>query len=136
MAISKIGNLILAVSDLERSLRFYRDILGLKVVRTIPGDFVFLDGGGVTLALRQAPGIGSGQCRDELSFETDDVRAVYAELQSKGVSFTRPPRAVTGDGRGDLYAADFRDPDSHILSITGWVPNEGAPAGGEPDAGR
>jgi predicted lactoylglutathione lyase len=28
---------------------------------------------------------------------------------------------VTGDGNRELYATDFRDPDGHILSITGWV---------------
>jgi catechol 2,3-dioxygenase-like lactoylglutathione lyase family enzyme len=119
---TKIGNVILTVEDLDRPVGFYSDMLGLKVTRSIPGDFVFLDGGGVTLALRQASRPGPVVLGDvEVSFDVDDVQATYLSLKSKGVAFRTPPRAVTEDAEHrQLLAADFRDPDQHILSITGW----------------
>jgi catechol 2,3-dioxygenase-like lactoylglutathione lyase family enzyme len=113
---------ILAVSDLERSTRFYRDVLGLSVGSPGGGEFVFLDGGGVTLALRQLDGGRTVTPGDaEVSFEVDDVAAVFSALSSRGVAFARPPRPVTEAGGKRLLAADFRDPDGYVLSITGWT---------------
>jgi methylmalonyl-CoA/ethylmalonyl-CoA epimerase len=120
VGISRISNVILTVSSLNRALTFYRDTLGMKVNATIEGEFAFLDGGGVVLAMRETkektnPGL------TEVVFEVPDVKAKYEELKSKGVTFPYPPRAVTGNDQMDLYATDFRDPDGHILSITSWV---------------
>ncbi len=120
--LSRIAKVILSVNDLEKSVAFYRDVLGMTKSST-PGEFAFLDGGGVTLALRSAaragPVIPGGV---EISFEVGDVGATYQELKSKGVTFPYPPRAVTHSGDMELLATDFRDPDGHVLSITGWVP--------------
>lgn len=120
MGIFKVSNIILTVTDLEKAVAFYRDVLGMKVNAIIAGEFAFLNGGGVVLALREAtdrpnPGL------TEIVFEVDDVRTTYEELKSKGVVFPYQPRAVTGNETSELYATDFRDPDGHILSITSWI---------------
>ncbi len=49
------------------------------------------------------------------------MRAAHAEMSARGVPFRTPPRAVTGDATRELWAADFRDPDGHLASVTGWV---------------
>ena len=51
----------------------------------------------------------------EVVFSVDDIEAAYQALRSRGVDFRREPRPVTGD----QHAADFRDPDGHVLSIFG-----------------
>lgn len=114
--LSRLGIVMLGVRDLERSIRFYRDTLGLPM-QIASGDFAFFDGGGVTLSLRRAPALkdpaedGSA----EFVFTVDDVDATYESLRSRGVEFRIAPRVVTGD----QLAADFRDPDGHVLSIFG-----------------
>jgi catechol 2,3-dioxygenase-like lactoylglutathione lyase family enzyme len=123
VTISKISNVILTVSSLERALTFYRDVLGMRVNSTIPGEFSFLDAGGIILALREArvkpnPGL------TEIVFEVKDVMETYEELKVKGVAFPYPPRAVTGNETSDLYATNFQDPDGHTLSITSWIPKK------------
>lgn len=123
MPISKISNVILTVSNLDKELSFYRDVLGMRVNSVIPGDFAFLDGGGIVLALRQGreklnPGL------TEVVFEVEDVMATYEELKKKGVAFPYAPRAVTENKTSDLHATDFRDPDGQILSITSWIPKK------------
>ncbi|MDH3260235.1 MAG: VOC family protein [Acidimicrobiia bacterium] len=119
--LSKISNIILRVGELERSLEFYRDRLGMTVLGA-SGTFAFLDGGGVTLVLNaigtemeaNPPGLV------EVVFEVDDVDAAHLALTEAGVQFRLEPRVVmSSDGR-DLLAADLRDPDGNILSITGW----------------
>jgi catechol 2,3-dioxygenase-like lactoylglutathione lyase family enzyme len=116
----RLANLILPVSDLGKSEAFYRDTLGLKEQGNVPGEFVFFDAGAVTLAIRETGRrVVAGET--EISFEVPDVKSAYESLKSK-VEFSRPPRMVTGNEKSELYATDFKDPDGHILSITGWVP--------------
>ncbi len=91
MRLTQISNVMLGTTDLARSLTFYRDTLGLTVQFEIPG-FVFLSAGGVA-----------------------DVTAAHETLQARGVEFLNAPRNVTGD----QWAANFRDPDGHLLSIFG-----------------
>jgi len=115
------GNLLILVSDLAKSQRFYRETLGLKMTGGIPGEFAFFEWGGITLALRKTDR-PIAKCLCEISFQVDDVRATFNSLSKKGVAFTKPLRAVTEDGKRELLASDFRDPDGHVLSIAGWVP--------------
>src|SRR5438094_1169852 len=43
---TRIGHVHLTVADLERSLRFYRDVLGFEVTTRYGSDAVFLSAGG------------------------------------------------------------------------------------------
>jgi catechol 2,3-dioxygenase-like lactoylglutathione lyase family enzyme len=114
--LSRVGFLLLEVRDLERSLAFYRDGLGL-MVKGSSGEFAFLDGGGVTLGLRPVPRQTAPGERPavEVVFAVEDIDAAHRALERRGVEFRVPPRLVSGD----QLAADFRDPDGHVLSIFG-----------------
>jgi len=113
--VAGIGNLILAVNDMPRSLAFYRDALGLPV-RFASGEFAFLQAGAVTLCLRHAAGAAAaGHDEVEIVFDVADIHSAYETLKGRGIAFRVEPRAVTGD----LWATDFRDPDGHLLSIFG-----------------
>src|SRR5262249_22980996 len=121
--LSRIGHVILRVSDLKRSTAFYRDTLGLPLKFAFEG-FAFFDAGGITLALNENQSVAGkvSELSHEIVFDTADIHAAFAALKSRGVEFTREPRIVTSDATHDLLATDFRDPDGHVLSITGRVP--------------
>ena len=114
--LTRINNIMLGATDLARSLAFYHEMLGLDVQMEMPG-FAFLNGGGVTLALSEAharlatPLAGAV----EVVFGVTDVTAAHAALHARGVEFLNAPRNVSGD----QWAANFRDPDGHLLSIFG-----------------
>jgi len=111
-----IGIVMLGVRELARSLAFYRDALGLPL--TFASDeFAFLKAGAVTLGLRRAADLTetNDERRMELVFAVEDVDRAYERLRERGVAFRVMPRVVTGD----QLAADFRDPDGHVLSILG-----------------
>jgi catechol 2,3-dioxygenase-like lactoylglutathione lyase family enzyme len=114
--ITGIGNIILSVRSMERSLAFYRDAVGLGVRMAGP-EFAFLEAGGVTLCLRQSAQMqaASDGVGVEIVFDVRDVQSAYEALKARGVAFRIEPRIVTGS----LWAADFRDPDGHVLSIFG-----------------
>ena len=116
----KLSNVIILVTDLERSAKFYGETLGMKETGRVPNEFVFFAAGASTLAIRKTS-IKPVPGNTELSFEVPDVRATYQSLRSK-VKFSQPPRAVTENATNELVATDFRDPDGHLLSITSWVP--------------
>lgn len=116
MKLTQIGVVMLGVTDLNRSVAFYRDKLGVSVKQEIPG-FAFLDGGGVTLCLSQplARATGPAASATEIVFSVEDVRAAYEVLRGRGVQFTHEPRNVSGP----MWAANFEDPDGHRLSVFG-----------------
>jgi catechol 2,3-dioxygenase-like lactoylglutathione lyase family enzyme len=130
VALANISNIILRVGELGRSLEFYGDRLGMTVIGATE-TYAFLDGGGVTLALNaigeEVEAIGEEVEAHrpglvELVFEVDDVRMTHAAMEQAGVRFRVAPRVVMSSGDRELLAADFRDPDGHVLSITGWRP--------------
>ena len=123
VSLGSSGNLLILVSDLKKSVEFYQGTLGLKMTGGVPGDFAFFQWGGITLALHAFDG-PIASCRCEISFSVPNVKEVYAALSKKGVAFTRPLRAITGNATHEMLASDFRDPDGHVLSITGWVPKK------------
>ena len=108
------------VADLEKSLHFYRDLLGLRELRRIENE-----GGRFTLVFLAAPGddaaqveltynwdpedYGIGRAFGHLAYEVEDIYAACEKLQAGGVTINRPPR----DGR----MAFVRSPDNISVEL-------------------
>ena len=115
--LSKITSIMLGVRDLEQALSFYRDKLGLKVKMQEAQQLALLDAGPVTLGLspghvRLAPQVNGAT---EVVFRVEGVRAARQSLIDRGIAFLNEPRQVTPTE----WAAHFRDPDGHLLSVFG-----------------
>jgi catechol 2,3-dioxygenase-like lactoylglutathione lyase family enzyme len=122
--INKIGHVVLHVSDLERSARFYTEVLGFAIsdVYTealMPGGMVFMrcnaDHHGVALIGGLAGASRSAEL-NHMAFEVsslDEVLRAREHLKRHGV-------AIDFEGRrraGCQIAIEFRDPDGHRLEI-------------------
>jgi catechol 2,3-dioxygenase-like lactoylglutathione lyase family enzyme len=121
----RANRVILRVTNLDTSVRFYRDQVGLPFQSTFD-EFAVFGGDGMTLMLQQvdrkSTGLSTGlSALTEVVLESADVMKIYQEMKGRGVVFLREPFAATTDGSRVLYAANFKDPDGHVLSITGWV---------------
>ena len=112
----------LAVSDLDRAIGFYCEVLGfeleernesLKWARVDPG----LEG--VTLGLGEQP-TPRGSASVSLNFGVADVDAARAALEAKGVRFTGPTRTIPGV----VVLADFEDPDGNRIRLAGHPERE------------
>lgn len=119
--LTRVVSVMLGVHDLEASTRFYMETLGLKARLQSP-QIVLLDAGAIILGLspghaRLAPQANSPQINGatEVAFGVDDIRTAFTGLKDKGVSFLSEPRQATDKE----FAAHFRDPDGHLLSIFG-----------------
>jgi catechol 2,3-dioxygenase-like lactoylglutathione lyase family enzyme len=119
------NRVIVRVANLTSSIAFYRDQVGLRLQSTFD-EFAVFGGDGMTLMLQQVDRQSSGpstglSALTEIVLESPDVMRSYQDMKARGVAFMREPFAATTDGSRVLYAAPFKDPDGHVLSITGWV---------------
>jgi predicted enzyme related to lactoylglutathione lyase len=85
----KLGYVIEFVSDMNRAVKFYRDVLGLQLTFESPGWSEFVTGE-TTLALHPASQKNAAGTV-ELGFMVPDVQEFHKEMGAKGVQFTMPP---------------------------------------------
>lgn len=84
------SRLIIRPRDRERSLAFYRDVLGLAVYREFPGGTVFFLGNGHL----EISGRGHDGPEPDLVLwaQVRDLDAAVAELRAKGVAIDKGPK--------------------------------------------
>ncbi|MCE5180887.1 MAG: VOC family protein [Betaproteobacteria bacterium] len=96
MQIKALGHAVLRVRNLERSLAFYRDVLGMREVARYRGKMVFFSLGANhhdlglmeigTQAVDADPGaVGLYHLAFKVGDSLDELRAVKAELEASGV---------------------------------------------------
>ncbi len=122
---ARMASLIVYVHDLDESRAFYGDLLGLRQVvdEADEAGSVRFDAGVTVLDLRRAAdyGITLAPQRDDSSdtvFLVDDVEAVSAALEKRGVTFARRRSYEIGK------VIDFYDPNGHRLML--YEPSEKA----------
>jgi catechol 2,3-dioxygenase-like lactoylglutathione lyase family enzyme len=127
----RLAVITLAVDDLERSLRFYRDGLGLRTPGIIGQEFehgkaVFFElEGGLLLALygredlawdAQAPVSKPSPTEFSLGHNVnsrEEVDRVMDEAQRAGAPIVKPAQEAFWGG----YAGYFADPDGHLWEV-------------------
>jgi catechol 2,3-dioxygenase-like lactoylglutathione lyase family enzyme len=138
----RVDVITLAVSDLQRSLDFYRDGLGLEspgIVGTeFTGDEVTpagavamfrLEGGSILslyprTELAKDGNVPPGPAQSgefsigQLVASRDEVDAVMAQAEAAGATLTDPPH----ERPWGIYSGYFRDPDGHLWEII-WNPS-------------
>ncbi len=87
------SRVLLRPADYQRSLRFYRDELGLAIAREYPGGTVFYAGQSlIELAGFGEPGRADRSGTTGLWLQVRDVAATQAELEGRGVPIARAAR--------------------------------------------
>ncbi len=101
----------LRVGDVARSVAFYRDMVGFAVEQSSPV-FALLRLGEVTLGLLRTRPDGASPDTVHLELTTDDLDALYAEMQARGVSFHEPPHDAPWERTMATY-----DPDGYKVEF-------------------
>lgn len=115
------------VADLDESLRFYCDLLGLKEVRRFDNErgrftlvFLAAPGDEARATADQAPMVeltynwdredyAGGRNFGHLAYQVDDIYALCRRLQEGGIAINRPPR--------DGHMAFVRSPDGISIEL-------------------
>ncbi len=116
---TKLRYVILFVSDMERSVAFYRNVLGWPLTCRSP-ERTELAAGGTTVALHYASkpsgaaavqGKIAGRC--QLGLSVDDVEAFHRDMVARGTLCIQPPTANAFGAKLAVYA----DPDGLPFSV-------------------
>ena len=126
--IRKLGHVVLNVTDLEASVRFYTEVLGFKKSKDFPvgGPYrwitVVSPEGPDDLELALEPNANPAgktfqtalfeQGIPATAFESPDIAAEYQRLSARGVAFTRPPMQA-----GPVTIAVFADTCGNLIQL-------------------
>jgi catechol 2,3-dioxygenase-like lactoylglutathione lyase family enzyme len=147
MEVRAVSHIAVGVRDMERSLTFYRDHLGLTVsldrmeplgqnadgtARERHAVYLRWPGAAETfIVLDRTPGTGQAQPAREMlqpgvhhfAFWVADLDAAHRELLAAGVPCAVAPRTFTSDWYGDeargfqVRTAYYRDPDGNLIQL-------------------
>ena len=116
MNVKRVGNVILAVKDIDKSVQFYNEVIGLPIKQQ-RRTWVDLGSSGALLSLHpaslSAPHQGSSVDNGIMvGFLVGDLKSSIEELKSKGVKIYREP--VERDAG---LNAIILDPDDYMISL-------------------
>ena len=112
MNVKKVGNVILAVKDLNRSVEFYNKILGMPIKRQRE-NWVDLGQSGALLSLHPASTeLSTPNDMIMIGFVVGDVSSAIDELKSKNVKIHRNIQ-----NKASGKNAIILDPDNYMISL-------------------
>jgi catechol 2,3-dioxygenase-like lactoylglutathione lyase family enzyme len=123
----RLSIITLGVKDLDRSLRFYRDGLGLPTTRKAADGIIFFQTGGVCLALypynELAKDVSDAFVVERAKFPgitlahnvrlREDVDQILKQAEQAGGRIERPGHATDWGG----YSGYFSDPDGYLWEV-------------------
>ena len=111
--LTRLGAVILLVSDMKKSIDFYKDILGLPL-KYQSEEWTEFFSNGTTLALRAAKERQKTKSAPTMltGFMINDLDSTVKRLKEKKVKFFKEPREEPFGKH-----AIFEDPDEHLISI-------------------
>jgi methylmalonyl-CoA/ethylmalonyl-CoA epimerase len=115
----QLAQVALQVEDLPRSVAYYRDVLGLKLLFEVP-NLAFFDIGGVRLMLSAAAQEGERQ-ESVLYYKVDDLNSSYEALLGRGAKNESAPHLIARMPDHDLWMAFLRDPDNRLVGLMAEV---------------
>lgn len=122
----RIDHVEIVASDFERSLAFYQDILGFRLVERMPlpegplKEIAYLQLGDGVIELMHFENPASAPARMSIGYramalEVESMEAAIAELREKGVAVTWGPMDLGGSIR-----AEITDPDGLAIELREW----------------
>jgi len=116
-----IGQIAVPVSDIERAVTFYRDVLGMRFLFQAPPGLGFFDCAGVRLMLDVPAKAESPNYSSTIYYKVPDIHEAAKALATRGVRFEAEPHLLAKLPDHDLWMAFFRDPDGNLLALMSEV---------------
>lgn len=120
VGLSKIGQIAVPVTDIDKAITFYKDQLGMQFLFKAPPGLGFFNCGGVRLMLDEPAKANAGN-GSILYFKVDDIHTAFKTFSERGVEFDSDPHLIAKMPDHELWMAFFRDVDKNLLAIMAEV---------------
>lgn len=117
----RIGQIAVPVTELERAIGFYGDVLGLRLLFRAPPGLAFFDCGGVRLMLGPPEASTERPHGSTIYYVVEDLPAAHAALSARGVTFLDAPHLVARLPDHELWMAFCRDSEGNLLGLMSEV---------------
>lgn len=109
---------LLAVTDMERSKRFYQEVLGLKITADFGANvtlntYIFLQTLDTWKDFLNTDAVTLEHHAGEVYFEEPELDALLVRLEKLDVRYVHPPM----EHRWGQRAVRFYDPDGHVIEV-------------------
>ena len=115
--LGEIGQIAINISDLDKSVAFYRDTLGLAHLFSAPPGLAFFACGTVRLMLSRPEKPDTETFGAAIYFKVTDMDEAARGLKERQVTFEAEPHLVAKMPTYELWMAFFRDPDRNLLAL-------------------
>ena len=120
--ITGIAQVALGVRDLEQSVAFYRDVLGLTFLFSAPPALAFLQCGPTRVMLSGNPQAAPPAGGPILYYAVADIQAAFVAISAKGAPIKEAPKAIATVGGREVWLGFTEDPDGHAVGLMSEVP--------------
>jgi predicted enzyme related to lactoylglutathione lyase len=117
ISLTKIGQISVTVHDVDRATAFYKDILGIKHLFSVPPHMAFFDCDGIRLMLAIPERPDLDHPSSILYFKVQDIEETHRVLEGRGLHFESKPMLVAPMATYDLWLAEFRDSENNVLAL-------------------
>ena len=124
MKISGIGQIAIAITDLEKSVYFYEKILKLDKLFDVPPNMAFFACGDVRLMMTTLQGPEKDHHTSVIYYKVEDIEAIFDELQALQVDIERAPGMAAKMPDHELWIGFIRDPDGNLVGLMEEKPLE------------
>jgi len=117
----RVQQVALTTTDLDRSITFYRDRLGLQLL-FVAHNMAFFDLSGTRLMVSLDRTRRTSRPQSILYFDTPDFDAAVSRLAALNIPREGGVETVQTGRSGSLKLQQFVDPDGNALAVMGFVP--------------
>ena len=115
--IQSVGQIAIRSQDLDASIAFYRDVLGLPFLFRAPPGLAFFPCGEVRLMINTPENPEHDHPASIVYYRVDDVNAAYAALKAKDAPLIDEPHMIARLPDREVWMFFLKDPSGNTLGI-------------------
>lgn len=122
LKIEKIGQVAIAVNDIEQARNFYQNILSLPLLFDAGPVMSFYQCGETRLMVTLQQGSEKDHKTSVIYYKVNDLDASVAILQQHNIHFEQLPSFVAAMPEYELWMSFIRDPSNNLIGIMAEKP--------------
>ena len=119
--IRHIGQIGVRITDLDRAVAFYRDVLRLQFLFQAPPGLAFFQCGGVRLMLSRPEAPEHDHPGSVIYYVVDDLHSSWSAVTGRGAEAVSPPHLLAKMSDHDLWMAFIKDSEGNLLGLMSEV---------------